>query len=104
MQPGPASQSYGIQVAKLAGVPERVLAVARERLARLEAGAAAGALDPMQGDLFTTAAPVPREIVNTDAPLRDALLAVDADALTPRDALDLVYHLQAQARDETDTP
>ncbi len=103
VQPGPASQSYGIQVAKLAGVPDSVLTVARERLARLEAGAVANALDPVQGDLFTLPATSTPAVPAPDTALQEALLAVDADALTPRDALDLVYRLQGLAR-ETDAP
>ncbi len=87
VEPGPASQSYGIQVARLAGVPDRVLASARERLQALEQ-AQAGA-DPQQADLF--AAP-PEEGFGA---LKETLLAADPDSLTPKEAHDLLYRLKA---------
>ena len=91
---GPANQSYGVQVAKLAGVPEAVLALARTRLARLENEH--GRRDAQQGDLF---APPPEEVdedckEEQEAILRERLLDVDPDQLTPRAALDLVFDLK----------
>ncbi len=92
---GPANQSYGVQVAKLAGVPEAVLALARTRLARLETGHQRR--DARQGDLF---APPPDEVKEADedagneAVLRERLREVDPDQLTPRAALDLVFDLK----------
>ena len=90
---GPANQSYGIQVARLAGVPEAVVAAARDKLAELEAGALAAGAAPAQSDLFAAPPDAPAA-PPTDA-LRDALAAVDPDALTPRAALELVYRLRA---------
>jgi DNA mismatch repair protein MutS len=87
---GPASRSYGIQVARLAGVPGVVIELARQELQRLEQGAqtrTAAPQPPAQADLF---APVD--------PLRAALAAADPDQLSPRAALDLLYRLQALAR------
>jgi DNA mismatch repair protein MutS len=86
---GPASQSYGIQVARLAGVPNAVLGTARRKLEELEARAAAGSATP-QTDLFTT-----RE----RNPLRDRLATLDPDAISPRDAQALLFDLVEQARD-----
>ena len=92
---GPANQSYGVQVAKLAGVPEAVLALARTRLARLESQHRN--CDARQGDLF---APPPDTVAGVDEEaedekvLRERLQEVDADELTPKAALDLVFDLK----------
>jgi len=103
VKPGPASQSYGIQVAQLAGVPAGVLREARSRLRTLE-GLAAGHADSMQGGLFaepvdlanTTSGPT---LVADSAPLTAALAKLDPDALTPREALDLLYQLKRLANE-----
>jgi DNA mismatch repair protein MutS len=88
VEEGPASQSYGIQVAQLAGVPAAVVRAARRHLARLEQDAASR--DP-QGDLFSAPAePPPAEA----HPALDALRAADPDAMTPREALELLYRLR----------
>ena len=91
---GPASQSYGVQVAKLAGVPDAVLASARERLAQLESGH--GPDNPRQGSLF---APVPPRSPPASAPppdaVRERLAEVEPEDLTPRAALDLIFELKA---------
>ncbi len=102
VQDGPASQSYGLQVAQLAGVPQPVIKAARKHLARLEAQAAGGT---PQRDLF--AAPLPEhDLDEAPAPvvaevqddgLRDALDAIDPDALTPREALERLYELKRLA-------
>ncbi len=101
---GPASQSHGLAVAALAGVPQAVIGHARELLARLEANAAAtAAIDARQADLFAAAAvpasrtPEPEKAPTPD-PLRARLREVDPDRLTPREALDLLYALRAEAR------
>jgi DNA mismatch repair protein MutS len=86
---GPASQSYGIQVARLAGVPSSVLTIARHKLDELEAQAVSSATLP-QTDLFT-----PREL----HPLLQRLAAADPDTMSPRDAQALLYDLVQQARD-----
>jgi DNA mismatch repair protein MutS len=94
VEEGPASQSYGIQVAQLAGIPVSVVRAARRRLAELEQQAAR--LSP-QADLFAQPVlPAPAEEV--EHPAVSALREVDPDALTPRDALDLVYRLSRLAR------
>ena len=89
---GPADRSYGIAVARLAGLPPAVLARAKAVLARLEAGRdATGGLAAGLDDLPLFAALPKAE--PRDA-LRDALAALDVDSLSPRDALDQLYALQ----------
>jgi len=85
---GPASQSYGIAVARIAGLPEPVLADARARLQELEQAQAQN--NPAQHDLFalTPSQPVP------DTRLADALAAIDPDSMTAREALQLLYELK----------
>ncbi|WP_237173751.1 DNA mismatch repair protein MutS [Paracandidimonas lactea] len=92
---GPASRSYGIQVAQRAGIPQAVIRHAARELARLEAG---GAPTP-QLDLFAAAAApdasdTPADIPQADDALRAALAAIDPDQLTPREALDVLYRLR----------
>ena len=89
VEEGPASQSYGVQVARLAGVPRQVLQLARARLQQLEASA-----HPRQGDLF--AAPPPADVPPEPEPdlVRVRMDEVDPDALSPRQALELLYELK----------
>jgi DNA mismatch repair protein MutS len=91
---GPASQSYGIQVARLAGVPAAVLQRARRKLEALERDAAAAAARA-QADLFQQSAATVAE----PDPLVTELAAADPDALTPRDAQALLYDWVQRARD-----
>jgi DNA mismatch repair protein MutS len=97
VEEGPANQSYGLQVAQLAGVPAAVIRSARKHLADLEAAAAAHA---PQGDLFSTPAATADAPATEPHPAVDALRDCDPDALTPRDALDLLYRLRELARDD----
>jgi DNA mismatch repair protein MutS len=116
IQPGPASRSYGVQVARLAGVPAAVLRQATAALESLEARQRQG--EP-QIDLFATpagpgeaddteSAPGPgardvaRVTIPPTDPLREALDAVDPDRLSPRDALDALYRLKALAAADPD--
>ncbi len=101
VEPGPASQSYGIQVARLAGVPDAVLAGARERLQALEQSQADR--DPKQADLFATNAGSTQpagedETLESARSLYRALADVEPDGLTPRQALDLIYTLKKALR------
>ena len=100
VKPGPASQSYGIQVAQLAGVPAGVLREARSRLRTLE-GLAAGHADSMQGGLFAEPVTVAETPTPADsaqrALLAEALSTIDPDALSPREALDALYRLKGLA-------
>jgi len=88
--PGAADRSYGVQVAKLAGVPASVVARARSVLERLEGEKAATArLDDLP--LFAVAEPEP---ARGPSPLELAFKDVDPDDLTPREALEALYRLK----------
>ena len=95
VEEGPASQSYGLQVAQLAGVPGAVIRSARKKLADLESAASP------QGDLFFGAPPsASPEPTGPDAqPLLARLAAIDPDGLAPREALELLYELKRLAGD-----
>jgi DNA mismatch repair protein MutS len=96
---GPADRSYGIAVAKLAGLSPPVLARAREVLKKLEAGrAATGGLAAGLDDLPLFAAAAQIEEAAPD-PLRHEIETIDVDSLSPRDALDILYRLKAIARE-----
>lgn len=89
IQPGPASRSYGVQVAKLAGIPASVLHHARHTLAALEERASAG---DAQVDLF---APPPAADIPAPSATEALLAQINPDALTPREALEALYQLKA---------
>ena len=94
VEKGPASQSYGLQVAALAGVPATVLQQARKHLALLEKQQRAE--EPQLG-LFDQLEPAAEELDDgaaTDGNLRERLAAIDPDTLTPREALALLYELK----------
>ncbi len=91
VEEGPASQSYGIQVAQLAGIPSGVIRTARKRLADLEAQAAS--TNP-QADLFNAPASAEEPSPEPQHPALEALRAADPDTLSPRDALELIYQLR----------
>jgi DNA mismatch repair protein MutS len=89
IQEGPANRSYGLQVAKLAGIPPAVIAAAKRKLAELENGAIASAPPvatgaPLQADLF----------VAGPHPLIERFRELDPDGLNPREALALLYELK----------
>ncbi len=90
IEAGPASKSYGIQVAKLAGVPAQVVNHARAALGRLEASQQAA---QAQVDLF--AAPA-TDAANSSAfsAVELALETIQPDELSPREALDVLYQLK----------
>ncbi|MDD5364369.1 MAG: DNA mismatch repair protein MutS [Gallionellaceae bacterium] len=88
VEDGPASQSYGIQVAKLAGVPGTVVNAARRKLVELENAQVA---TEGQGDLFASLPPAPEP---DPSPALDRLSAIDPDSLSPREALDILYELK----------
>ncbi len=100
VKPGPASQSYGLQVAKLAGIPRPVIDAARDKLMELEDQTAQGA---HSGDgqlpLFETESRIARKT----SPLEQALRDADPDRLSPREALDLLYELKALCGPDPDT-
>ncbi|WP_417501185.1 DNA mismatch repair protein MutS [Marinobacter sp.] len=100
---GPASQSYGLQVAKLAGVPQSVIGNAKAQLKLLEGSAVPAAIAPKsvaespkrqpatpaqtvyQGDMFASAEP---------SAVEDALKSLDLDDLSPREAMNRLYELK----------
>lgn len=90
LQPGPASRSYGIQVARLAGVPAAVVRHASHALAQLEQGASDSRA---QVDLFAAPPPAAAEI-SGPSPVEAALTRIEPDSLSPRDALDALYQLK----------
>jgi DNA mismatch repair protein MutS len=99
---GAADRSYGIHVARLAGLPAAVLDRAEEVLHRLEQGEAKGAPAALADDLPLFAAASRRNGGATEMtpeqgpdPIREVLCEVTPDALTPKDALDLIYRLRA---------
>jgi DNA mismatch repair protein MutS len=98
--PGAADRSYGIHVAKLAGLPPAVVARAEEVLATLEKGEQAGALTRLAEDLPLFAA-VPRGAApKGPSPVEAALSALEPDQLTPKQALEEIYRLRRLARGE----
>ena len=84
------------EVAKLAGVPRAVLAQARTKLAGFEQAA----YDPMQPDLFAPGPASADPDAERHAAIAERLRSLDADALSPRDALALLYDLQRMLTDE----
>ncbi|MCK1789490.1 DNA mismatch repair protein MutS [Pseudomonas violetae] len=93
--PGPASQSYGLAVAQLAGVPSEVILRAREHLGRLEATALPHeAPKPVKGK---TSAPQQSDMfASLPHPVLDELAKLDLDDLTPRKALEMLYALKTR--------
>ena len=88
VKPGPANQSYGLQVASLAGVPGDVIRRARRYLKTLESQRAVQANSPQTQLDFSIEEPT------ANAALRDAVAALDPDSLSPREALDALYQLK----------
>jgi DNA mismatch repair protein MutS len=100
--PGAADRSYGIHVAKLAGLPKPVIARAEEVLEILEQGEAGSALTRLADDLpLFSAARRPTSKIAPPSPsaIEEAVKAINPDELTPRAALDLVYRLVGLSRD-----
>ncbi|HRI17494.1 MAG TPA: DNA mismatch repair protein MutS, partial [Burkholderiaceae bacterium] len=97
IEPGPASRSFGVQVARLAGMPAGLRRQARAALEALEAQQREGSA---QIDLFAPPAAAPEPV---PAPLVEALQHLDPDTLTPREALDALYRLKALQKEGTST-
>ena len=96
LKPGGADRSYGIHVARLAGLPDSVVARAREVLATLETGHRLAAMAAPR-DQLPLFAP-------TEDPLLTEIVALDLDGLTPREALARLADLQARARGRPEPP
>jgi DNA mismatch repair protein MutS len=100
VQAGPASQSYGLQVAQLAGIPQAVIRSARKHLADLETHSLQ---TTPQFDLFSNSIATPptdEALIETppETPLMDAIDALDPDSLSPREALEALYQLKKIAK------
>lgn len=89
VKPGAASQSYGLQVAALAGVPEKVIHLAKSKLQELEGGNNKRQDSPKQLNLFEE---------SSNHPLIDMLQGIDPDQLSPKRALEILYELKALLR------
>jgi len=97
VKPGPASQSYGLHVAELAGVPRDVVERAREYLRRLEKHQQTLLPASPQSELKFDAPAAPALRDEQRAAL-EKIAALDVDALTPRAALELLYELHKRAK------
>ena len=98
--PGTADHSYGVQVARLAGLPKAVLARARQVLGQLEASDRESAATRLIDDLPLFRAATEDADGNHTGKndgLRDAITALALDEMTPRDALEALYRLKAIA-------
>lgn len=102
VQHGPASQSHGLQVAKLAGIPASVIKEAQKRLKILEKQQHQHLPSSVQNDLFSSVeheieTQVIEKIVEVEAksPALELLQNIDVDDLTPRQALEQLYQLKA---------
>jgi DNA mismatch repair protein MutS len=93
IEAGPASRSYGVQVARLAGMPDRIVRQARATLEALEAHSRSG---QAQVDLF--AAPA-AEAPDAPSALEQAVAQLQPDTLSPREALEALYRLKALQKD-----
>lgn len=103
VQHGPASQSHGLQVAKLAGIPANVIKEAQNRLRILEKQQLKNVNLAVQDDLFAPAtslaeAEIIERVIEVEkpSPALDLLRSLDVDNLTPRQALDQLYALKEQ--------
>ncbi|MFW1665747.1 DNA mismatch repair protein MutS [Acinetobacter ursingii] len=102
VQHGPASQSHGLQVAKLAGIPAGVIKEAQKRLKILEKQQQQHIQSAVQNDLFNAVdheieTPVIEKVIEVEAqsPALEMLKQIDVDNLTPRQALEQLYSLKA---------
>ncbi|MDU4033205.1 DNA mismatch repair protein MutS [Acinetobacter sp.] len=102
VQPGPASQSHGLQVAKLAGIPASVIKEAQKRLKILEKQQQQHLQTVVQNDLFDVVPPVVSPVTETimevekTSPVLESLEQLDVNSLSPREALAQLYKLKDQ--------
>ena len=102
---GAADRSYGVQVARLAGLPEAVVNRARDVLHQLEAGETSGKADKLIDDLPLFSVEVkrqaPKPVHGKDSALLAAISSVNPDEMTPREALEALYRLKGLATNTT---
>ena len=93
---GAVDRSYGIHVAKLAGMPAAAIGRAEQVLGALEAGEKSQAVARLADDLplFAAAGEIGAAAAPAPDPLADALGEINPDALSPKDALELIYRLK----------
>jgi DNA mismatch repair protein MutS len=84
---GAANQSFGIQVAQLAGVPRSVIQIAKKKLSELEHQAYKNHAEPHQVDLFSV-------VTKEEHPIIEKLKSIDPNQLSPKDALEILYQLK----------
>jgi DNA mismatch repair protein MutS len=99
VKPGPANRSYGLAVAKLAGVPRDVITAARKYLEALETQAARGSATPQTELAFDVHPSTSTSTTSAERELVARLANLDVDALSPREAQQSLYELRAAARD-----
>lgn len=87
VEEGAANQSYGLQVAQLAGIPKSVIAAARRRLAQLEQQSVSSG---PQSDLFSSSQPAEPQ----PSPLEEMLLDLNPDEMSPKQALEAIYKMK----------
>ena len=92
VEDGPANQSYGIQVAALAGIPASVVRAAKRQLREFEQRAA---INPLQPDLFAT---LPKPVEPEPSPALERLASLNPDELSPREALAALDELKRLSR------
>jgi len=92
---GPASQSYGLQVAKLAGIPASVINIAKQQLKRLEAKAVDNNNQQLEITLLDSPA-----VIAEESPTLQSLQALQPDNLSPKEALAMLYQLKQQLDSE----
>ena len=97
--PGAADRSYGLQVARLAGLPPAVVDRAKTIFAELERSDRERPKRALVDDLPLFAAPAARPAGPKRDPLREALEAIDPDEMTPREALEALYRLKRAAKE-----
>lgn len=107
VEAGPASQSYGLQVAQLAGMPKNVLKIARRKLAELEVQQVQYQAGDLQQDMFAKPDDdLPLEATNAEAFAADRsdilhlLEALEVDDLTPRAAMEFLYSIKERIRNK----
>ncbi|HEX6866659.1 MAG TPA: DNA mismatch repair protein MutS, partial [Caulobacteraceae bacterium] len=94
--PGPADRSYGVQVARLAGVPPAVVARARQVLERLETEGQSP--ERLQG-LPLFAETEPAKVKSGPSPVEETLAGLEPDGMSPREAMEALYRLKGMLRD-----